>query len=74
MRRGLFERLERLVARRIASGHYHDRDPRVLARLIIETATTFARHIYNDVEPPAFDLAAAREPIIATLVSGIVRR
>jgi AcrR family transcriptional regulator len=73
VRRGLFERLERLVARRVASGHYHDRDPRVLARVIIETVTTFARHIYNDVEPSAFDLAASRQPIIDTLVSGIVR-
>ena len=73
VRRGLFERLERLVARRVASGHYHERDPRVLARVIIETVTTFARHIYNDVEPPAFDLADARQPIIATLVSGIVK-
>jgi AcrR family transcriptional regulator len=73
VRRGLFERLERLVERRIASGHYYDRDPHVLARMIIETVTTFARHIYNDVEPPSFDLGAARHPIIETLVSGIVR-
>jgi hypothetical protein len=56
-----------------SSGHYRDREPRVIARLIIETVTTFARHIYNDVEPPAFDLAAARKPIIDTLVGGIVR-
>jgi AcrR family transcriptional regulator len=74
VRRGLFERLERLIARRVASGHYHDRDPRVIARVIIETVTTFARHIYNDVEPPAFDLTAARAPIIETLVTGIVAR
>ena len=73
VRRNLFERIERLVARRIASGHYHDRDPSVVARLIIETVTTFARHIYNDVEPPSFDLAMARVPIIETLVSGVVR-
>jgi AcrR family transcriptional regulator len=73
VRRNLFEQIERLVARRIASGHYRDRDPSVLARLIIETVTTFARHIYNDVEPPAFDLAAARGTIIETLVAGILR-
>jgi AcrR family transcriptional regulator len=73
VRRGLFERLERLIARRIASGHYHDRDPRVVARFIAETVTTFARHIHGDVEPPGFDLGLAREIIIETLVTGIVR-
>jgi AcrR family transcriptional regulator len=74
VRRELFGRMERLVARRVASGHYHDRDPRVIARLIIETVTTFARHIYRDVEAPAFELAGARPIIIATLVAGIVAR
>jgi AcrR family transcriptional regulator len=74
VRRDLFGRMERLVSKRIASGHYYDRDPSVLARLIIETVTTFARHIYGDVEPPSFNLAVARAPIIATLVSGIVQR
>jgi AcrR family transcriptional regulator len=73
VRRGLFERLERLVARRIATGHYHDRDPRVVARIIAETVTTFARHIHGDVEPPAFDLAAARAVVVETLVTGIVK-
>jgi AcrR family transcriptional regulator len=73
VRRGLFERLERLVARRVASGHYHDRDPRIVARIIAETVTTFARHIYGDVEAPAFDLAAARAVVIQTLVAGIVK-
>jgi AcrR family transcriptional regulator len=72
-RRALFARLERLVARRVASGHYHDRDPRVLARIIAETVTTFARHIYADVESPAFDLTAARPIIVETLVGGIVK-
>jgi AcrR family transcriptional regulator len=73
VRRKLFERMERLISRRIASGHYHDRDPSVLARFIIETVTTFGRHIYNDVEAPAFDLGVARTVTIATVVAGIVR-
>jgi AcrR family transcriptional regulator len=73
VRRGLFDRLERLVARRVASGHYHDRDPRVLARIIAETVTTFARHIYADVESPGFDLTSARPIIVETLVAGIVK-
>src|ERR1044071_1738154 len=73
VRRGLFERLERLVARRVASRHYHDRAPRVAARIIAETVPTFARHIYGDIEPPALDLAAARAVVVATLVAGIVR-
>jgi len=73
VRRNLFDRMERLIAHRIASGHYHDRDPNVLARFVVETITTFARHIYNDVEPPDFDLALARTAIIETVVAGIVR-
>lgn len=72
VRRDLFERLERLVLRRIASGHYHARDPRVVARIIVETVTTFARHIYRDVEPPGFDPVAARATVVAVLVGGIV--
>lgn len=72
VRRNLFERIERLVARGISSGNYYDRDPRVVARMIIETVTTFARHIYRDVEPLAFDLELARPAIIETLVFGIV--
>lgn len=72
VRNDLFGRMERLIARRIASGHYRDGDTKVLARMVIETVTTFARHIYNDLGPPAFDLAKARPVIVATLVRGIV--
>jgi AcrR family transcriptional regulator len=68
----LLGRIERLISRRIASGHYRDHDAKVLARIIIETVTTFARHIYNDIEPPAFDLPSARPVVIETLVAGIV--
>jgi AcrR family transcriptional regulator len=74
VRRGLFERLERLVVRRVASGHYHERAPSIVARLIAETVTTFARHIYGDAEPLGFDLAAARAVVVDTLVAGIVKR
>ena len=73
-RPGLLERLERLVSRRVASGHYRDRDPGVVARIIAETVTTFARHIHGDVEPPVFDLASARAVVVDVLVTGIVKR
>jgi AcrR family transcriptional regulator len=72
VRRGLFEKVTTLIARRMESGHYRRRDPRVIARLMIETVTTFARHIYRDVEPPGFDLGQARADIVGTLVDGIV--
>jgi len=72
VRRGLFEKVTTLIERRMESGHYRRRDPRVVARLLIETVTTFARHIYRDVEPPGFDLGQAREDIVGTLVAGIV--
>lgn len=73
VRRGLFDKVAALFERRMDSGHYHRRDPRVIARLVIETVTTFARHIYRDVEPPGFDLGKARADIVATLVTGIAR-
>jgi AcrR family transcriptional regulator len=72
VRRGLFEKVTALCRRRMASGHYYRRDPNVVARLLIETITTFARHIYRDVEPPAFDLDRARADIVSTLVAGVV--
>lgn len=74
VRRGLFHRFEALVKRRTASGHYHRRDPKVVTRIVVETVTTFARHIYRDIEPPDFDLVKARPVIIEALVSGIVAR
>lgn len=74
VRRGLLDRLQRLIAHRIASKHHCDRDLRVVARMIIETVTTFARHIYGDVGQPDFDLGAARPLVIDTLVTGIVRQ
>jgi AcrR family transcriptional regulator len=72
VRRGLFDKVAAVFQRRMDSGHYQRRDPRVIARLVIETVTTFARHIYRDVEPPSFDLAKARADIVATLVAGII--
>lgn len=72
VRRGLLDRLERLATQRMASGAYRRDDPRIVARIVIETVTTFARHIYGDVAPPDFDLANARATVIAILVAGIV--
>jgi len=72
VRRGLFHRFEQLMTKRMAGGHYRQTDPKILARMVIETVTTFARHIHNDVEPPGFDGAAARAVIVETLVAGIV--
>jgi AcrR family transcriptional regulator len=72
IRRGLLQRITTLVERRMQSGHYDRRDPGAMARLIVETVTTFARHIYRDVEPPEFDLATARPDIVSALVAGIV--
>jgi AcrR family transcriptional regulator len=72
VRAGLMDRLERLITKRGAAGHYRVTDARILARLVIESITTFARHIYNDVEPPGFDPAAARSVVVDTLVAGIV--
>lgn len=72
VRAGLIARLEQLMTRRIAAGHYRPSHPAILARLVLETVTTFARHIHGDVEPFAFDAAAVREVVVGTLVAGIV--
>jgi hypothetical protein len=72
VRAGLVDRLVQLISKRGAAGHYRVTDARILARLLIETVTTFARHIHNDVEPPGFDTAAARAVVVETLVAGIV--
>jgi AcrR family transcriptional regulator len=74
VRRGLFDRLTELVRRRMASKHYRRSDPKIIARLIVENVTLFARHIHHDIEPPGFDLADAKRVMIDTLVAGIVTR
>jgi hypothetical protein len=74
VRRGLFERVTQLVQRRMAGRHYRRNDPRIVARLIVENVTLFARHVHRDVEPPGFDLEEAKRVVIDTLVAGIVAR
>jgi AcrR family transcriptional regulator len=72
VRAGLLGRLEQLMKKRMAAGHYRESEPRILARLVIETVTTFGRHIYNDIEPSGFEAEAARTVVVETLVAGIV--
>jgi AcrR family transcriptional regulator len=72
VRRGLFERMTELVRRRMAGGHYRRNDPKIVARLVIENVTLFARHIHHDIEPPGFVLEEARRVVNDTLVAGIV--
>jgi AcrR family transcriptional regulator len=73
VRRGLFDRFSRLIEIRAASGHYRSTQPRVIARMLVETVTMFARHIYNDREPAGFDPAIARRAVRETLVAGLLR-
>jgi AcrR family transcriptional regulator len=72
VRRGLFDRFARLIQLRSASGHYRSTDPRVIARMLVETVTMFARHIYNDREPAGFDPAIARVAVREMLVAGLL--
>ena len=72
VRGGLLARLEELVRKRMASGHYRSSEPGILARLVLEAVTTFARHIHGDVVPWGFDVAASRATVVGTLVAGIV--
>jgi AcrR family transcriptional regulator len=72
VRRGLFERFAQLASKRIAAGHYRRADPHVVARMLVENVTMFARHIYHDPEPLSFDLAAAPRDVIAILCAGVI--
>jgi AcrR family transcriptional regulator len=74
VRRGLLDRLGELIRKRAAAGHYRSTDPKILARMIVENVTTFARHIHHDIEPPGFDLGDARRVVVETLVAGVVAR
>jgi AcrR family transcriptional regulator len=71
-RQGLFDRFSLLIRKRSASGHYRRTAPPAIGRMIVETVTMFGRHIYNDREPPGFDLVGAREAVRDTLVAGLV--
>src|SRR5579859_7665490 len=73
VRRGIFDRFAQLARKRMAMGLYRRTDPEVVARVLVENVTMFARHIYRDPEPPAFDLAQAPGAVIGILVSGVVR-
>ncbi len=74
VRRGLLERLGELIRKRAAAGHYRRTDAKILARVIVESVTTFGRHIHHDIEPPGFDLGDARRVVVETLVAGVVAR
>jgi len=72
VRSGLFDRFALLLRKRSESGHYRRTDSPAIARMIVESVTMFGRHIYNDREPPGFDLVAGRRAVRDLLVDGLV--
>jgi AcrR family transcriptional regulator len=74
IRRGLLERIERLIAMRSADGIYRELDPVVTARFVLEAVTMFARHVFHDPEPPKFQVETAKRVITEILVHGMVAR
>ena len=72
VRRGLFDRVAQLASKRMAAGYYRRANPQVVARLLVEAVTMFARHIFHDREPMAFDPGTASRDVIAILSSGIL--
>jgi AcrR family transcriptional regulator len=72
VRRGLFDRVAQLASKRMAAGYYRRANPQVVARLLVETVTMFARHIFHDREPPPFDTTAASRDVIAIVSGGVV--
>lgn len=72
VRTRILERLSALIRKRVRAGHYRAVDPLIAARIVVETVTMFARHIYRDPHPLGFDLADARREVIAMLVAGLI--
>jgi AcrR family transcriptional regulator len=46
--------------------------PQLVARLLVENVTMFARHIFHDREPPGFDVATSSRDVVAILSAGVV--
>lgn len=72
VRGSILDRLATLLGRRMAAGHHRNAHPPALARLVLESVTMFARHLYHDRAPLGFDLGSARSVVVDTLVAGIV--
>jgi AcrR family transcriptional regulator len=73
MRRDLLARLTRWLERRIRSGQLRRvPDTAIVARLLVESITWFARHRLRDRDTPPLDDAIARAATIDFLVAGLL--
>lgn len=69
------KRLTRLIDTRIASGQYRQvPDSRAAARLIMETATWFARNRHGDPLPDGYDDRAAEDTVVDFVVNGLLAK
>ncbi len=65
--------LRRYLESRIAAGQLRDQpNPRLAARIVQETLTTWAIHIHWDRAPEAIDPAEARETVIDFLLRALL--
>ena len=65
--------MTRYIEQRVAAGQFRPlENPRLAARLVIETCATWAVHIYWDRQPEDFDRVEARENAIDFLVRGLL--
>ena len=75
MRRDLLARVARWLERRVRAGQLRRvPDTEIVARLLLETITWFARHRLRDRDTPPVDDALARETTIDFLVAGLLPR
>jgi len=65
--------MTRYIEKRAAAGQFRNvESARLAARLVIETCTTWAVHIYWDRSPESYDRVEARENAIEFIVRGLL--
>jgi AcrR family transcriptional regulator len=71
-RRGVLDRLERLLAARMRAGQVREVPAPAAARFVLETVAWFALHRHRDPSPPRLDDAAARAATLDLVVNALL--
>ena len=72
VRRDLFDRMTRYVARRTTEGAFEAGDPQTAARFVIEAVTFFARHRFLDPAPQPLNDDTVRATIVGLLTRSLL--
>jgi AcrR family transcriptional regulator len=67
------EAMARYIAKRVEAGQFRPvENPQLAARLVVETCTTWAVHIYWDRSPENYDPVESRESAVEFMVRGLL--